>query len=197
VNLVLLIPFCACFLLFPSFPQVYKLKHFLEVFQLAKKNVLLMGFYNSWGKNLIQSIIKALCSHIPDLICNHSTGMGVAQPGHSVYWLQEKETESTSDVVVLHQTLKQIVLVCEVRREGEKLEGGTNQMIRQVLSLWRPGQRNCIGIVLRGPEAVIYNFTKTDAMTIDKVSVCKLFDEVYKLALTLGFLLHKNKAIPQ
>jgi hypothetical protein len=111
---VLLIPFCACFLLFPSFPQVYKLKHFLEVFQLAKKNVLLMGFYNSWGKNLIQSIIKALCSHIPDLICNHSTGMGVAQPGHSVYWLQEKETESTSDVVVLHQTLKQIVLVCEV-----------------------------------------------------------------------------------
>ena len=43
-------------------------------------------------------------------------------------------------------------LVFQVKRGGEKLEGGTNQLIRQVLGFWRPGQRSCIGVVLSGKE---------------------------------------------
>ena len=39
-------------------------------------------------------------------------------------------------------------------------------------------------------QVVIYDFTKKERMfSIEKVSVCKLFDEVDKLALTLGFLI--------
>ena len=64
-------------------------------------------------------------------------------------------------------------------------------MVHQVLGLWRPGQRNCVGVEL-SKEVVVFAFTKKkDVFRIEKVCKCELFDDVYEIAVTLGFLLDK------
>ena len=67
MKLVLLIPFCACFILLPSFPQVNGLKHYVTDFKGAKEETDQFGFYNSWGKRLAEKFLTALCCNTPDL----------------------------------------------------------------------------------------------------------------------------------